>query len=346
MMLPLRAWPRTRLLALLLGAAVCTVLVSTALGPVHIPIPEVFRVLAKWALDLFGDSAPDKADAARMIVLQLRLPRVLLAALVGAGLATAGGVMQGLFRNPMASPYVIGISSGASFGAAVAMLLFSLFLWVPLLAFAAGVVTVFLVYRISRQGREIVMETLLLSGIAVGLFFSAATSLLMYVRSESLHFLVFWIMGGFSGRSWNHVLSAAPVICAGVPLMCLLARELNVLQLGEDTASHLGINVEHLKTGTLILASLVTAAAVSVSGVIGFVGLIIPHITRLIVGPDHRVLLPASALVGAVFLVWCDNVARTLIAPTELPVGVITAFCGAPFFIYLLRKRLTSRLSG
>ncbi len=320
-----------------------SIAISISLGSASIPPFEVIKIiLAK--IPLFGRYLKSSSSLPhQVIVLGLRLPRILLCALVGSSLACAGVVMQGLFKNPMASPYVIGVSSGSSFGAALAIFLFSALFSVPLLAFIVGLMTVLLVYRVSQREGRVMMETLLLAGIAVGFFFSALTSFLMYLRAESLHFLVFWIMGGFSGRNWGHVFTILPLVGVGIPVIYCFSRDLNVIQLGEESAANLGVEVERVKIILLVLSSLITAAAVSVSGVIGFVGLIIPHITRILVGPDHRFLIPSSVLIGAIFLVWCDNLARILISPAELPVGVITAFFGAPFFIYLLRKTLSRR---
>jgi len=244
--------------------------------------------------------------------------------------------MQGIFRNPMASPYVVGVSQGASLGAALALLVFPGVLSVPVCAFFFGLGAVFVVYRLATRAGRTPVETLLLAGIAVGFFFSAITSLLMYARTEDIHRLIFWTMGGFSGASWNRFLVALPFVGIGVPAMFLYARDMNILQLGEESAVHLGVEVERAKFILLVLASLVTAAAVSVSGVVGFVGLIVPHAVRLVVGPDHRLMIPVSVIVGALFVTWCDVLARVLIAPVELPVGIITASFGAPFFIYLL----------
>jgi len=277
-----------------------TVVGATAVGPVNIPPTTVAKILlGKLPLmdDLFSHSWSSVEES---IILQIRLPRILLGVLVGSALAVAGAAMQGLFKNPMADPYVIGISSGAAFGATIAIVLgvqgiFS----VPLMAFMGAIFSAFLVYNIARVNGQMQMETVLLSGIAVAIFFSALTSFFMYVAGENL----------------------------------------NVMQLGEESAMHLGIEIEQVKKILLALSSLVAGIAVSVSGIIGFVGLIIPHMVRIMVGPDHRILIPASALVGAIFLILADSVARTIISPAELPVGIITAFFGAPFFIYLLRRR-------
>jgi iron complex transport system permease protein len=260
--------------------------------------------------------------------------------LVGSALAVAGAAMQGLFKNPMADPYVIGISSGAAFGATISIVLgVGGVIFMPAMAFMGAISSAFLVYNIAKTDEGMQVETLLLSGIAVAIFFSALTSFSMYFAGENLHQIVFWIMGGLWARGWNHVAVAAIPISAGIIGIYAFARDLNVMQLGEESALTLGIDIESVKKILLALSALIAGVAVSVSGIIGFVGLIIPHMARIVVGPDHRILIPVSALSGAIFLIFADSVARTVLSPAELPVGIITAFFGAPFFIYLLRKR-------
>ena len=305
---------------------ILSMLASTAIGPVSIPLKGVFTALTN--LNAQGTES--------IIISQIRLPRIILAALVGSALAVAGAAMQGLFKNPMADPYVIGISSGAAFGASIAIVVH---LSVPVFAFLFAAGTAFLVYNIAKKNGRVPVETLLLSGIAVAAFFSAMTSLVMYLAGEDLHRIVFWLMGGLWGSDWGKVTVAAPFIFLGTIGIFVFSRDLNAMLLGEEHAQHLGIEVENVKKILLVLVSLITGIAVAVSGIIGFVGLIIPHIARLVVGPDHRILIPVSALIGAIFLVWADTLARTIISPTELPVGIITAFFGAPFFIYLLRRK-------
>jgi len=330
---------REKTFSFLILLSIATIGISLSIGSVSISVKDILKIITH-KIPLLNTLIKDEPiQKYQLIILNLRLPRILLAMLVGSGLATAGVAMQGLFKNPMASPYVVGVSSGSSFGAALAILILPGIFSVPLLAFLAGLGTIFLVYRISRRNGKVPVETLLLAGIAIGFFFSAITSLLMYISAQSVHYLVFWMMGGFGGRSWDHVVTALPFIGFGIPTIYYFSRELNVMQLGEESATHLGVNVERVKKLLLIFSSLITATAVAVSGVIGFVGLIIPHITRIIVGPDHRILIPASALLGGIFLVWCDSLARTVISPVELPVGIITSCFGAPFFIYLLKKR-------
>lgn len=285
------------------------------------------------------------------ILLQIRVPRVLLAAAVGSSLAVAGAVFQGLFRNPMADPFVIGISSGAALGAVIAMLGgFRLavggFGAIPLFAFLGGIVTIMLVYSMARVGRAVPVMTLLLAGIAISAFLSALVSLLTYFAGERLHQVIFWLMGGLGGATWQQVKVMIPYALVGYICVSLFSRELNALLLGEETAKHLGVDTEKVKKILMIGASLLVAAAVSTSGIIGFVGLVVPHFIRLVAGPDHRFLLPASALLGGSLLIATDTLARVIIAPSELPVGIITALIGAPMFIYLLKKRKKLRYFG
>lgn len=332
-----RRFVHWKLIILYLLALLClSVLLTMAIGPVYVPPITIIEAVASRLHLQSGTSTTQQYE---VILFQIRLPRILLGLLVGLSLATAGTAMQGLFKNPMADPYIIGIASGAAVGAALSLTffprLFSLYT-TPVLAFLGALLTTFLVYSIARVGGRIPIDTLLLTGIAVSLFFGALLSFMMSVAGESLHSIFFWLMGGFWLANWTQVkLTLVPVLlCFGV--IYLYARDLNAMLLGEESAQTLGINVERVKRILLVLSALITAAAVSFTGTIGFVGLIIPHITRILVGPDHRILFPASALVGGIFLVWTDALARVL---GEMPVGVLTAFFGAPFFIYLLRRR-------
>lgn len=276
------------------------------------------------------------SDNAWMILWEIRLPRVIAAALVGCALAVAGTAMQGLFRNPMADPYIIGTSSGGALGATIAIVLFA-GTGRPVLAFIGAMVATFTVYFVARKGGKIPIETLLLSGVALSTLLSALLSFLMYTAGRSLHQIMFWLMGGFWNISWNDVFAALPILI-GVAGIYLFARDLNILALNEEDATHLGVNVERVKRILLALSAFLAGIAVSIAGSIGFVGLITPHVMRLIVGPDHRVLFPAAALAGAILLVWADTLTRTF--TSDMPVGIITACFGAPFFIYLLRSRM------
>lgn len=326
----------TLFLALFLAAAL-----ATSIGAVSFNLREVGGIV----LELFGLPGRMNIDPVRKdILLQLRMPRVILAGLVGASLATAGAAFQGLFRNPMADSYVIGVSSGAALGAVAAMLIGLPAAWggigaVPLFAFIGGMLTLVLVYRMARVGNEVPVMPLLLAGIAISAFLSALVSLLTYFADDKIHQVVFWIMGGLGGATWMKIKIMVPYALLGFGCIYFYHRELNAMLFGEETAHHLGIDIEKVKIILLAGSSLLVAAAVATSGIIGFVGLVVPHFIRLLIGPDHRHLLPASALLGAGLLIITDALARTIITPRELPVGIITALLGAPLFVYLLRKR-------
>lgn len=278
------------------------------------------------------------------IIFQIRLPRIILSFIVGAELSAAGVLYQGVFRNPMADPYIIGASAGASLGATIAIMLFSqikIFGISPIsiFSFIGSIVTVFVVYQISSIKGRTYSFTLLLSGVAISSFISALVSFLMYFSDQKLHQIYFWLLGSFSFQGWEEVLLNLPYGLIGFILGLLTLRSLNLMQLGENTAFFSGVDTERLKKICLISASLLTASAVAVSGIIGFVGLIIPHITRLITGPDNRVTFYVSAMVGGLYLTIVDTISRVIIQPTELPVGILTAIFGGPFFVYLLLKK-------
>lgn len=321
---------------------------AIALGPVAVPPAEI----AAWLAHKLGLSAGDDLSIPRahaLILERVRLPRASAALLVGAALGLSGAVMQGLFRNPLASPYTLGLAGGASAGAALVIALGLEARWgvraLSLGAFLGGALAVALVYGMAqaRRGRSSAPATLtlILAGVALGALFSALTSLLIALSAEPLktQTIVFWLMGGLGRARWELLSSLAVAVALGLVVLGLLSRDLNVLALGEEGARHLGVRPGRVMALLLAVVTLLTGLAVALAGTIGFVGLITPHMLRLIVGPDHRVLLPASALGGAVFLLLADTAARTLLAPVELPVGVLTALCGAPFFLYLLLTR-------
>jgi len=300
---------------------------SVSAGAVEMPLRKI--------LDVFTGKGD---DTSKTIILTLRLPRAIEAAVVGMGLSVVGAFFQGLLRNPMADPYVLGISSGAALGATIAIVLgFGIF-GLNAMAFITSLITVFFVYSISKIGARISMTTMLLAGIAVSAFMSAVISLMMLLNRSELSRIIFWTMGGFNLTSWEDVMFSVPVIAIGSFVLYTFSRDVNAILTGEEVAEHLGVNTELVKKVVLALGSLVTATAVSVGGVIGFVGLIVPHISRLIVGPDNRVLVPFSAIAGATFLLFADVVARVILKPVEVPIGIITAAFGGPFFLYLLIK--------
>jgi iron complex transport system permease protein len=279
------------------------------------------------------------------IVLAVRLPRVLAAAIVGVGLATSGATLQGLLRNPLADPYIIGVSAGASVGATIASALglgfavIGALYAIPLFAFIGAIITVLIVYTIARNSSGVSMLTLLLVGIAITSLFSAIVTLIRILSSDMALSIVFWLLGSLNLTTWNYVYLALPFTAVGFFVVFYFARDLNAMTLGEEQARHLGVETETVKKILLICVSLMTAAAVSISGIIGFIGLIVPHIVRLLVGSDHRILLPSAALTGAVVLIACDTISRMVLSPSEIPVGIITAIIGGPFFIYLLTTK-------
>jgi len=323
------------LLTILLGLVI---LFSITVGSVKVGLLRSITIFIQSILGLKGTGT----DTERAIILSLRVPRALLAGLVGAGLSVSGAIFQALLRNPLADPYILGVSSGAAVGAIVAILmgLSTLSIGLPLASFIGALLTIAIVFHFSRQDGKIHPNTLLLAGVIIG---SSLSALIMFFISisqkEELHTIVFWLMGDFSFSNPQAILMIFPYIFFGFIFLYLRARQLNLILSGEESALQMGVDVERLKLLSYLLASLITAASVSVCGLIGFVGLIVPHSVRLIFGPDHRLLLPSAALIGASFLIASDTFARTLLAPTELPVGVITAAFGGPFFLYLLRTR-------
>ena len=331
-----RRWAIPALGALLVGA----VLAGVAFGTVGIAPATSVRLIL-WKLHLAHRPA-GVAGSTAVILFQLRLPRVLLAALVGAALAAAGTVFQALFRNPMADPAIIGVSSGAALGAIVVILLGAGgaldAMGVSAAAFVGALLTAFVVYRLARLGPSVQVATLLLSGIAVAAIVSAVISLVMTFSGQNIRSIYFWLLGGLGARGWQSVIAALPFVAVGMALAAASAPDLNLIALGDERAAQLGLPVDRFKVVTLATGSLLTAAAVSVSGLIGFVGLMTPHILRLVVGADHRRLLPASILGGASFMILADLVARTAVRPEEIPVGAVTAVLGGPFFLYLLRR--------
>ena len=314
-------------------------LASLSMGPVNIPASHVASiVLSMFGLDLSGFGRTEQ-----LVIEQIRLPRIVVGGLVGAALGVAGATMQGLFRNPMADPGIIGVSAGGAVGAVVAIatgMAGLFFLALPTFAFVGAIAATFLVYGIAAVGGRFSMATLLLAGVAVNAFLGAIVSAIIIVLpdNEALREILFWLAGGLDSRSWEHVRISAPLIGGGLAVVLLMSRDLNLLMLGDDEARSMGVRVGVARPVLLAAAALATGAAVAVSGTIAFVGLVTPHVLRLLLGPDHRVLVPMSAAGGAVFVIIADTVSRTIIQPAEFRVGVLTAFVGAPFFIFLLIK--------
>ncbi len=309
-------------------------LLSVAVGSVFIPLSEIIAVLTR--------GAASSSEAYAPILLKVRLPHAVLILLTGAALGGSGAAYQGLFRNPLADPYLIGVASGASLGAVLAMSLklhqsFLGFYALPAAAFLGAILTVFIVYALARIGKTVPASTLILAGVAVSSFATSLTSFLMLRSSGELHRALSWLLGGGTMGGWEPVLAALPYILLGLGALLTSGHALNVLQFGDEQALHLGLNVERAKLILILAASLATGAAVAFSGVIGFVGLIVPHVARMLWGADHRRILPVSILNGASLLLLADSLARTVLAPQVLPVGIITALAGAPFFLWLLR---------
>jgi iron complex transport system permease protein len=305
------------LLVLLLAA----MLAACLLGSVYIPIQELSKSDIFW---------------------QIRLPRIILSALIGLLLSVSGVILQGILRNPLADPYILGISAGGAVGAAVAIALGLQFYWlgmssVPLFALLSALLAVYIVYKLSKVAGRSTAETLILAGVALSAFCAAILSLIIII-SGNLESIYFWLLGSLSAANWSNVLTVMPYALIGSLIAYFLSKELNALLLGEEMAHTLGVEVEKTRVILIATASFMTAAAVSVAGLIGFVGLIVPHWIRLLIGPNHKWLVPVSGLSGMLLMVVADTISRTVLSPTEIPVGIVMALLGAPFFLYLLRK--------
>ncbi len=322
-------------------ACLAIMYVCTVTGVASISFQDANRILFHEILHL-DISMEGISDGSITIIRNVRLPRVALGFLAGASLAVCGAGFQGIFKNPMADPFVLGVSSGAALGAAIGIVLHfdSGFLGMSgttLLAFAGAFLTIILVYNISRVGKKVPVSTLLLSGIAMSQTLSAAMSIIMIMNKQSMDQIMFWTMGSLNGKGWSQIGSAFPYCVVGLVILFTTCRELDIMLTGEDAAIQLGVNVEFLKKKGLVASTIITAAVISVTGIIGFVGLVVPHVVRMVTGPKHRILMPLSLVFGGTFLIICDTVARS-IAVWEIPVGIITSLCGGPFFIYLLGR--------
>jgi iron complex transport system permease protein len=338
-------WKRSIIIPLLLFVGLLIALVfATTIGSVPISAENIVQITLNSTGLFHFRQTWDTTD--EIIIFQLRLPHVVGAALVGAALATGGVLFQGLLRNPLGDPYLIGISAGAGLGVTVGFaiptsLIFLGFGQVAAFAFVGAVVAVMLVYWLARVGGRTPVVSLLLAGMVVTALMNAIQALLLYLYPGlqlRLRPVIGWLWGGIAVQDWGQVGLAALLIVGGILIALSFSTTLNALALGEEGATYLGINVERQKTLLIAVASLLTAASVTIAGLVGFVGLVVPHALRLLIGPSHRLLLPASALGGALFLVIADLLARALIAPSELPLGVLTALVGGPFFLYLLRR--------
>ncbi|MBN9598614.1 MAG: iron ABC transporter permease [Afipia sp.] len=346
-----RALPRPHLrpssllvFSVLLCGLVLAALLAMTIGAAGIPLQRLIAALGLGS-DISGMLARDQ-----LVLWSIRIPRIAVAAMIGALLAVSGTIMQGLFRNPLADPALVGVSSGGAFAAAVAIVL-SDSAWgvhlkflqgqmLPLFAFAGSLLTTMILYRIaSRNGRTSV-ALFLLAGLAIAALANAGIGLLVFMADDrQLRDITFWLLGSISGATWTKGLSIAPIALISLLAIPLVARGLDVLALGEAEAFHSGVNVERLKKISIVMVSAMTGAAVSICGVIGFVGIVVPHLLRLMIGPGHRMLLPASAFLGAILLIGADTLARVLAAPAEVPIGILTATVGAPFFLYMLLRQ-------
>lgn len=347
--LPRAARAKLLLVALALGLLL-TLLVALATGVVPVPLSALFSALSALISGSSLEGVPER------VFVGIRLPRALLSVLTGAGLGAAGAAMQGLFRNPLADPGLMGVTAGASLGAALMIVVvgeraaaaapttFQLFL-LPLAAFAGALLATFSIWSFAQRSGSVRLTTLLLSGIAVNAMAFAGVGFLTFIATDvQLRELTSWNLGSMNGATWGGVMATSPFVIACVLGLPRLARALNALALGEEDAAYLGIDVERTKRVVLVLVALGTGASVAFTGAIGFIGLVVPHLVRLAIGPDHRTLVPGSALLGAIVLTLADTLGRVCVAPSELPVGVVTAVLGAPFFLWLLRaaRRLSS----
>lgn len=330
---------------------ILSTVVSLSIGSAKLSFTEVWSILMKQ-LPFFGDFVSTSWEAsAEQIILKVRLPRVILAILIGASLSIAGAGFQGVLRNPLADPYTLGVSSGASVGAAL-IITFGLQtkllgIWtIPIAAFITGIISLLIVLRLANIQGQYNLETLILSGVVVSAFLSSFVSFMVSMSDKVINQIVFWMMGSLSLQGWEFIQILLPALLLGFIVLIGYSRTLNIFALGERQAANLGVNVKRTRLAILIISTFITAAAVSIVGTVGFVGLVVPHLIRLLIGPDYRILIPLSAIYGGIFVLWADTIARTALSPTEIPLGVITAFLGAPFFAYLLRKNKQTKVGG
>lgn len=333
--------PLSQALAVSLLVLATALVLSVAIGPVNIPLRTIWSVFAAGAG--MGNSASDPSGTYSTILLEIRLPHAVLLLITGAALAGSGASYQGLFRNPLADPYLIGVASGAGLGAVVAMSirwpedLAGLYV-IPAAAFIGAALTVLVVYSLARVGRSLPTTTLILAGVAISSFATSLTSFLMLRSNEQLRRATGWLLGGSLMSGWQPVIALLPYVLIGLAALLTSGHSLNVLQFGEEQASQMGMPAERVKFWLVLAASLTTASAVAFSGIIGFIGLMVPHLVRLLWGADYRRLLPLSIVSGGSALLAADLLARTLLAPQVLPVGLVTALAGAPFFLWVLRR--------
>ncbi|WP_102272875.1 FecCD family ABC transporter permease [Cytobacillus massiliigabonensis] len=326
-----------------------SVIVSLSLGSANLPISHVWGIILHQLPFLEDVIDTAWASSSEQIILKVRLPRVFLAILVGACLSLAGAGFQGVLRNPLADPYTLGVASGSAVGAAFLILFgFHTILFgtwtIPLVAFVTGLLSLLVVLRLANVQGKYKLETIILSGVVVSAFLGAIVSFMVSMSDQVVNEIVFWLMGSLALRGWSYTFVLMPYLAIGLVVLLSYGRTLNLFALGERQAAHLGVNIKRTRLVVLVVSTLITAAAVSIVGTIGFVGLVVPHLVRLLVGPDYRILLPLTVIFGAIYVLWADTIARTLLSPTEIPLGVVTAVLGAPFFAYLLRRN--KQMSG
>jgi len=328
------------ILCILFAVMVLAAAIAMVVGAYNISFVDIYAIIIANLHPLQDVSNFNKLH--NTIIWDIRLPRILLAIIVGAALATSGAVFQGCFRNPLVEPYILGVSSGAAFGAALGIVYPHIFFSIQILAFIFASIAVIAAYTLARTRGQTPIVTLILGGIIIGSIFSALVSILKYTANDSsLREIVFWLMGGFYYATWDDVAIVVPIVSLSFLILWMYGWKLNILSMGDEEAQALGINPEKSKMIVITLATLITAVAVSTVGIIAWVGLMMPHATRMILGPDHRFVIPSAAMLGGIYLIICDTLARTL-TTSEIPVGIITSILGAPYLFYLLRTKGSS----
>src|SRR6056297_630026 len=315
---------------------------ALSIGAVKVEILDIIKILKNKILNVDNQNI-DIDNNIIYIIWNIRLPRIFASLLIGGMLSIAGVTYQGILKNPMADPFILGISSGAALGATIGIVSKISFNilglnFISLMAFAGALLVIFIVYNIARIKNEIPITTLLLSGIAMSQFLTAILSILMMLFDRDLNKIFFWTLGSLSGKGWDSIINVIPYTVLGLLILMYHSKDMDILLLGDESAKNLGVEADKVKKIILVTASIITAASVSVSGIIGFIGLIVPHIVRIFIGPKHLKLIPLSFITGGALMVICDTIARSII-PQEIPVGIITAILGAPFFIYILKKK-------
>ncbi|WP_194775405.1 FecCD family ABC transporter permease [Pararhodonellum marinum] len=312
-------------------------LISLSIGPYDLALKEIFQVLFQFKNG--EGSLDERGKLAQLIIWDIRLPRILIAGLVGTALSVSGNVFQGCFRNPLVEPYILGVSSGAAFGASLAIVFPVLFFSIPLSAFIFAALTVLIALSLGHIRGQIQTLSLILAGVVIGSFFSSMVSILKYISNDAaLREIIFWLLGGFYHSSWNEIYLIAPIILPVAGLVWFLAWKLNIISIGDEEAKSLGVDPRKNKILLIICATLLTSLSVAYVGIIAWVGLMVPHASRMLIGPDNRYVIPLSAFIGTLFLIFCDTLARNLIEG-EIPIGILTSILGAPYLLYLLRTK-------